>query len=65
MMIAYGSRPAKVASAPAGSRTKPAEDAFWTTQAAHYLNAFLWDNGRIPPNRRLTIDTRGINRDVL
>ena len=46
-------------------RRIPAKDAFWTTQAAHYLNAFLWDNGRIPPNRRLTIDTRGINRDVL
>lgn len=46
-------------------RRIPAEDAFWTTQASHYLNAFLWDKGRIPPSQRLTIDIRAIDRDVL
>ncbi|HSB70550.1 MAG TPA: response regulator [Candidatus Methylomirabilis sp.] len=43
----------------------PSEDPFWTTQAAHFLNAFLWDRGRIPPGGRLTIDIQGVDRDVL
>lgn len=46
-------------------RPIPADDEFWTTQAAHFLNAFLWDMGRIPPSGKLTIDMHGIDRDVL
>jgi DNA-binding response OmpR family regulator len=43
----------------------PAEDTFWTMQAAHFLNAFLWDKGKVPPAGRLAIDLHGIDRDVL
>jgi DNA-binding response OmpR family regulator len=46
-------------------RRIPIEDPFWTSQAAHYLNAFLWDRGRIPPGGKLTVDAKGIDRDVL
>lgn len=46
-------------------RRIPIEDAFWTSQAAHFLNAFLWDRGRIPPGGKLTVDAKGIDRDVL
>ena len=46
-------------------RRIPIEDPFWTSQAAHFLNAFLWDRGRIPPGGKLTVDAKGIDRDVL
>jgi DNA-binding response OmpR family regulator len=43
----------------------PIEDPFWTSQAAHFLNAFLWDRGRTPPGNRLLVDLKGLDRDVL
>ena len=46
-------------------RRIPIEDPFWTSQAAHFLNAFLWDRGRIPPGGKLSVDAKGIDRDVL
>jgi DNA-binding response OmpR family regulator len=46
-------------------RRIPIQDPFWTSQAAHFLNAFLWDRGRTPPGGRLLVDLKGIDRDVL
>ena len=36
-------------------RSFPIAGDFWTAQAEHALGAFLWDEGRIPPQGRLSI----------
>jgi len=36
-------------------RSFPIAGDFWTAQAEHALGAFLWDEGRIPPHGRLSI----------
>lgn len=44
-------------------RKLPLENSFWTTQAQRLLGDYLWQEGKIPPTRKLTI--RDIDRDEL
>lgn len=44
-------------------RRLPPENSFWTTQAQRLLGDYLWQEGKIPPTRKLTI--RDIDRDEL
>ena len=44
-------------------RKLPPESSFWTTQAQRLLGDYLWQEGKIPPTRKLTI--RDIDRDEL
>jgi DNA-binding response OmpR family regulator len=44
-------------------RKLPPENSFWTTQAQRLLGDYLWQEGKIPPTRKLTI--RDIDRDEL
>jgi DNA-binding response OmpR family regulator len=44
-------------------RKLPPENSFWTTQAQRLLGDYLWQQGKIPPTRTLTI--RDIDRDEL
>ncbi|HEV7746450.1 MAG TPA: response regulator [Pyrinomonadaceae bacterium] len=41
----------------------PAENSFWTGQAERILSDYLWQEGKIPPTRKLTI--KDIDRDDL
>jgi DNA-binding response OmpR family regulator len=41
----------------------PCESSFWTAQAERALSAFLWDEGRIPPGRTLTL--RDVDREEI
>lgn len=41
----------------------PAENSFWTGQAERVLSDYLWQEGKIPPTRKLTI--KDIDRDDL
>src|SRR5678809_1233020 len=36
-------------------RRLPAENSFWTTQAQRRLGDYLWNEGQVPPTRKLTI----------
>jgi hypothetical protein len=36
-------------------RKLPPENSFWTTQAQRLLGDYLWQEGKIPPTRKLTI----------
>lgn len=44
-------------------RHLPAEDSFWTNQAQRLLSDYLWNEGKVPPTRKLTI--RDVDRDEL
>lgn len=44
-------------------RRLPAENSFWTGQAQRILSDYLWQEGKIPPTRKLTI--KEIDRDDL
>jgi DNA-binding response OmpR family regulator len=44
-------------------RRLPAENSFWTGQAERLLSDYLWQQGKIPPTRKLTI--KDIDRDDL
>jgi len=44
-------------------RKLPAENSFWTTQAQRLLGDYLWQEGKVPPTRKLTI--RDVDRDEL
>jgi CheY-like chemotaxis protein len=39
----------------ATGRRLPLENSFWTWEAEHVLNNFLWNEGKVPPGGRLTI----------
>jgi DNA-binding response OmpR family regulator len=41
----------------------PPENSFWTSQAQRLLSDYLWQEGKVPPTRKLTI--REIDRDEL
>jgi hypothetical protein len=44
-------------------RRLPAENSFWTTQAQRLLSDYLWNEGKVPPTRRLML--RDVDRDEL
>jgi CheY-like chemotaxis protein len=44
-------------------RKLPAENSFWTTQAQRLLGDYLWQEGKVPPTRKLTI--KDVDRDEL
>jgi Response regulator containing CheY-like receiver, AAA-type ATPase, and DNA-binding domains len=44
-------------------RRLPAENSFWTNQAQRFLSDYLWNEGKVPPTRKLTI--RDVDRDEL
>lgn len=46
-------------------RRLPVENAYWTSLAERSLNAFLWNEGKVPPGGKLTIGSRGIDHDAL
>ena len=39
----------------AAGRSLPLENSFWTWEAEHALNNFLWNEGKVPPGGKLTI----------
>jgi CheY-like chemotaxis protein len=39
----------------AAGRSLPLEDSFWSWEAEHALNNFLWNEGKVPPGGKLTI----------
>jgi CheY-like chemotaxis protein len=39
----------------ATGRRLPLENSFWTWEAEHVLNNFLWNEGKVPPGGKLTI----------
>ena len=39
----------------AAGRRLPLENSFWTWEAEHALNNFLWNEGKVPPGGKLTI----------
>jgi hypothetical protein len=41
----------------------PAESSFWTIQAQRVLGDYLWNEGKVPPTRKLMI--RDVDRDEL
>lgn len=44
-------------------RHLPAENSFWTNQAQRVLSDYLWNEGKVPPTRKLTITD--VDRDEL
>jgi DNA-binding response OmpR family regulator len=44
-------------------RHLPAENSFWTSQAQRLLGDYLWQEGKVPPTRKLTI--KNVDRDEL
>jgi len=44
-------------------RKLPAENSFWSTQAQRLLGDYLWQEGKVPPTRKLTI--KDVDRDAL
>ena len=44
-------------------RRLPPESSFWTSQAKRALSDYLWNEGKVPPNRELTL--KEIDRDEL
>jgi hypothetical protein len=44
-------------------RKLPAENSFWTSQAQRLLADYLWQQGKLPPTRKLTI--RDVDRDEI
>lgn len=44
-------------------RKLPPENSFWTAQAQRLLSDYLWNEGKVPPTRRLTI--KEVDRDEL
>jgi DNA-binding response OmpR family regulator len=49
----------------AAHRRLPAENAFWASLAERCLNGFLWSEGKVPPEGKLTIESNGIDHDAL
>ena len=47
----------------ATGRRLPLENSFWSWEAEHILNNFLWNEGKVPPGGRLTISR--MDRDDL
>ena len=43
----------------------PAENTFWSWLAERLLNAFLWNEGKVPPGGKLTIEAKAIDRETL
>ena len=39
----------------ATGRRLPLDNSFWTWEAEHVLNSFLWNEGKVPPGAKLTI----------
>ncbi|MBP1778170.1 MAG: Response regulator containing CheY-like receiver,AAA-type ATPase, and DNA-binding domain, partial [candidate division NC10 bacterium] len=46
-------------------RRLPPESAFWTSLAERCLNAFLWNDGRVPPGGKVTITAKDFDHDRL
>jgi len=46
-------------------RRLPPESAFWTSLAERCLNAFLWNEGRVPPGGKVTITAKDFDHDRL
>jgi DNA-binding response OmpR family regulator len=46
-------------------RRLPPESGFWGSLSERCLNAFLWNEGKVPPGRKLTITAKEIDRDRL
>ena len=44
-------------------RRLPSENSFWTVQAQRFLNDYLWNEGKVPPTRKLTI--KDVDQDEL
>jgi len=44
-------------------RQLPASNSFWTTQAQRLLGDYLWQEGKVPPTRKLTL--KDVDRDEL
>jgi hypothetical protein len=44
-------------------RKLPPENSFWTGQAERLLSDYLWNEGKVPPTRRLTL--KDVDRDEL
>jgi DNA-binding response OmpR family regulator len=44
-------------------RRLPSENSFWTLQAQRLLSDYLWNEGKVPPNRKLTLTD--VDRDEL
>jgi DNA-binding response OmpR family regulator len=44
-------------------RQLPPENSFWTSQAQRLLGDYLWQEGKVPPSRKLTI--KDVDRDEL
>ena len=44
-------------------RELPAENSFWTTQAQRVLSDYLWQEGKVPPTRKLILND--IDREEL
>lgn len=44
-------------------RRLPPENSFWTTQAGRVLSNYLWQEGKVPPTRKLTV--KDVDRDEL
>ena len=44
-------------------RRLPAENSFWTVQAQRLLSDYLWNEGKVPPTRKLTLTD--VDRDEL
>jgi DNA-binding response OmpR family regulator len=45
------------------NRQLPPENSFWTSQAQRLLSDYLWHEGKVPPNRKLTV--KDVDRDEL
>jgi len=46
-------------------RRFPIESSFWGSLAERCLNAFLWNEGRVPPGGKLTITAKDLDHDRL
>ncbi|MGA9995173.1 MAG: response regulator [Pyrinomonadaceae bacterium] len=44
-------------------RRLPPDSSFWTTQAQRILSDYLWNEGKVPPTRKLTV--KDVDRDEL
>ena len=45
------------------ARDLPIREAFWTEQAERFLTDFIWNDGHVPGNGRLTL--KGVDREAL
>jgi DNA-binding response OmpR family regulator len=47
----------------AAERHLPLESPFWSALAERHLNQFLWNEGKVPPGGKLTLESDRIDRD--